>query len=354
MNVTNYEMMDHFTPDAFCGVVLDESGILKAYMGKTKRQLIKDWGNTRYKLVCTATPSPNDQMELLNQAEYLGIMKSSEALAIWFIADQSAMGNYRLKQHGIEYFWDWVATWAVCFQKPSDLDPKYSDEGYDLPPLIEHDEVLRIDEVSDDWSNGFLRDIQTSATGFHKEKRITLKQRCEKCRDIADSTDEQVLVWCFTNEEADELKQIMPYATEIRGSDSVQAKEQAVQDFADGKIRVLISKSSIFGWGVNWQNCHTAIFCGMDYSYEGYYQAVRRLYRFGQEKPVHIWRVLGSTEVNILKTVGAKADMQEQMHGGMVEAMRRRNEVSQEEHYKKYRHTYAKVTVPDWLRSENA
>ena len=353
VNITNYEMMEHFTPEAFSGVVLDESSILKAYMGKTKRELVNAFEHTPYKLVCTATPSPNDQMELLNQAEYLGIMKSSEALAIWFITDQSKMGTYRLKQHGIESFWDWVATWAVCFQKPSDLDPAYSDEGYELPPLYEHDEIVKVNELDETYQDGLIRNIQTSATGFHKEKRVTLKQRCEKCKEIAESIDGQALIWCFTNEEADELKRIMPDALEVRGSDSREKKEQAAVDFSDGKVRVLISKSSIFGMGLNFQQCNHAIFCGMDYSYEGYYQAVRRLYRFGQGKPVHIYRVLAHTELNILNTIGAKANMRDDMHNGMVEAMKRRNEVKKEEYYKEYKESDARVDVPEWLiRSE--
>ena len=177
-------MLEHFEPDEFGGVVLDESGILKAFMGKTKRMLVKAFENTAYKLACTATPSPNDQMELLNQAEYLGVMRSSEALAIWFIADQSAMGTYRLKKHAEEDFWAWVSSWAVCFEKPSDLG-NYSDEGYDLPPLREHDVIIKIDEIAENFENGFLRDIETSATGFHREKKVTLEQRCRKCAEIA-------------------------------------------------------------------------------------------------------------------------------------------------------------------------
>lgn len=351
VNITNYEMIEHFSADAFAGVVLDESSILKAYMGKTKRELISMFDVTKYKLVCTATPSPNDQMELLNQAEYLGIMKSNQALAIWFIADQSKMGSYRLKKHAVEYFWDWVATWAVCFQKPSDLDKRYSDEGYNLPALEEKDIVIKINEIDDNWTNGFLRDIQTSATGFHREKKYTLKERCEACREIVESSDEQYLVWCFTNDEADELKKIMPYAVEVRGSDSREKKEQAAMDFASGKVRVLISKSSIFGYGLNFQNCHKAVFCGMDYSYEGYYQAVRRLYRFGQKDNVTIYRVLGSTEVNILNTVNAKSDMQDQMHTGMVAAMRRRENVKVQKHYADYVAQERAVTVPKWVFS---
>lgn len=354
INITNYEMMEHFNAgDFWGGAVLDESGILKSYMGKTKRALVKVFENTRYKLACTATPSPNDQMELLNQAEYLGIMKSSEALAIWFINDQSSMGTYRLKNHAKEDFWDWVASWAVCFELPSDLGD-YSDEGYVLPELREHDVVVKIDETSDGENGSFLRDIQTSATGFHKEKRFTLKQRCEKVKELVDATEGQVVVWCFQNAESEYLKKIIPDALEIKGSDSVEKKEQAVIDFAEGKYKTIISKSSIFGMGVNWQNCDTAIFCGMDYSFEGYYQAVRRLYRFGQTRPVNIYRVMGSTELKILNTINRKQNLRDEMHGGMAEAMKRRANVQQKQHYKKYTAENVKVNVPGWLRGDIA
>ena len=353
VNVTNYEMLEHFEPEEFGGVVLDESGILKAFMGKTKRMLVKAFENTAYKLACTATPSPNDQMELLNQAEYLGVMRSSEALAIWFIADQSAMGTYRLKKHAEEDFWDWVSSWAVCFEKPSDLG-NYSDEGYDLPPLREHDVIIKIDEIAENFENGFLRDIETSATGYHREKKVTLKKRCDKCKEIVESSDEQALVWCGTNEEADYLKKIMPYADEVRGSDSREKKETAAMDFADGKTKVLISKSSIFGFGLNFQQCSRAIFCGMDYSYEGYYQAVRRLYRFGQTKPVDIYRVMGSTEHNILDTINRKQTMRDEMHTGMLEALKRRDTVQEKKHYQAVSEGERTIDVPDWLRSEKA
>ena len=354
VNVTNYEMLEHFKPDVFGGVVLDESSILKAFMGKTKRTLIKAFEHTLYKLACTATPSPNDQMELLNQAEYLGIMRSSEALSIWFIADQSEMGNYRLKKHAIEDFWDWVSTWAVCFELPSDLGD-YSDEGYILPPLYEHDVVVAVDEFEYDAGNGsFLRDIQTSATGFHQEKRITMKQRCEKVKELAEQTEGQCIVWCFQNAESEYLKKLMPDAIEIKGSDSVEKKEQAVVDFAEGRAKTIISKSSIFGMGVNWQNASTAIFCGMDYSFEGYYQAVRRIYRFGQTRPVHIYRVMGSTELNILNTINAKQELHSEMHGGMQEALKRRENVQMKKHFEEAKEEKRTVKVPDWLRSEVA
>lgn len=319
INITNYEKLDKFDATAFGGVVLDESSILKSYMGKTKRMIIEKFAYTHYKLACTATPAPNDLMELLNHAEFLGIMKSSEALSIWFIADQSESGKYRLKGHAERDFWQWVSSWAVCISKPSDIG--YSDEGYILPPLTELDVVTGAKDAMSAFED-IARQVDTSATGYHKERRRTLKARCEKSAKIVNSDSDQYVIWCGMNDEADELRKLLPEAVEIRGSDKAEKKEQAAMDFVNGKIRVLISKPSIFGYGLNFQNCHKSIFCGMDYSFESYYQAVRRFYRFGQIHPVEILRILGDTELNILNTINRKANMKAHMQHSMAEAMK--------------------------------
>lgn len=320
VNITNYEKLDKFNATSFGGVVLDESSILKSYMGKTKRMIIEKFAYTPYKLACTATPAPNDLMELLNHAEFLGVMKSSEALSIWFIADQSESGKYRLKGHAERDFWQWVSSWAVCVGKPSDIG--YSDDGYILPPLSEIDEVVGNDNSLIAFAD-IARSIDTSATGYHKERRRTLESRCAKTAEIvkADCAN-QYVIWCGMNDEADELGKLLPEAVEIRGSDKAEKKEQAAMNFVNGKIRILISKPSIFGYGLNFQNCHNSIFCGMDYSFESYYQAVRRFYRFGQREPVKIIRVLGDTELNILNTINRKANMKEHMQHSMADAMK--------------------------------
>lgn len=319
VNITNYEKLGKFNPSSFSGIVLDESSILKSYMGKLKRQIVDNFRDTPYRLACTATPAPNDLMELLNHAEFLGVMKSSEALAIWFIADQSESGKYRLKGHAERDFWQWVSSWAVCISRPSDIG--YSDEGYELPPLKERDVVVGETDGLSAFKD-IARQIETSATGYHKERRRTLQMRCEKSSEIVKNDHEQYVIWCGMNDEADALKRLMPDAVEIRGSDKAEKKEQAAVDFIQGKTRVLISKPSIFGYGLNFQNCHKSVFCGMDYSFESYYQAVRRFYRFGQKNPVEIIRVLGDTELNILNTINRKADMKQHMQHSMAEAMR--------------------------------
>ena len=352
VNITNYEKLDRFDAARFSGVVLDESSILKAYMGKTKRMLVDRFGETPYRLACTATPAPNDLMELLNHAEFLGIMKSSEALSVWFIADQSNSGAYKLKGHAEKDFWQWVASWAVCIEKPSDIG--FPDDGYILPPLHENNVIVNVNTMNEDLTLGFFRDIDMSATGFFKEKSRTVRQRAEKCAEFAKQNDEQYLIWCYTNEEADALKRLLPDAAEVRGSDNVEHKERAAMDFVDGKTRVLISKPSIFGYGLNFQNCRNAIFCGLDYSYESYYQAARRLYRFGQPLPVNIWRVLGSTEQNILDVINRKQKQKDDMAHGMAEHMRDLQTQNLAGKYYRLDLTPNIIRVPDWIRSETS
>ena len=347
INITNYEMLEAFDPDKFVGVVLDESSILKSYMGTTKRKIFEAFKDTPYKLSATATPSPNDHMEILNQAEFLGIMKSSEALAIWFINDSTHSGNYRLKRHAVKDFWQWVSTWAICISKPSDIG--FSDDGYNLPPLNEIDAIIPVDTTN--IENGSLfRDIDMSATGFHNEKRRTAEDRAKKCEEIVNSKNEQYVIWCNTDYEADYLKKYIPKAVEVRGSNKAEYKEQAAIDFIEGKIRILISKPKIFGYGLNFQNCHNCVFCGLDYSYENYYQAVRRFWRFGQKNQVNIYRVLGETEKHILNVVTRKQELHNEMKNNMYEfaklvqndnTHRQRMLLNTDEQY---------IKIPDWLK----
>lgn len=349
INITNYEIADKFDPNKFAGVVLDESSILKSYRGKTKMQLLKMWENTPYRLTCTATPSPNNHLELLNQAEFLGVMKSNEALSVWFINDSSCAGNYRLKKHAVKPFWEWVSTWAICMGKPSDIG--FSDEGYELPELIEIDEVIQVDTVKTDFSDGgFLRDINTSATGYYHEKGLTADSRAKRCADIVQGTNQQVVIWCNTYDEADLLKKYIPDAVEVRGGDSSKKKEQATIDFAEGKIRILISKPSIFGYGMNFQNCNLCIFCGRNYSYEDYYQAVRRFYRFGQKKPVKVISVIGSTELKILEKVGIKKKIHSEMKTHMYSGLKQIQCAEIHGTEFKLNLDMPKIEVPSWLK----
>lgn len=322
INITNYEMLEHFDPNKFVGVVLDESSILKSYMGKTKRKLVQAFRNTPYRLSCTATPAPNDHMEILNQAEFLGIMSSSEALAMWFINDTQNMGTYRLKKHAIKPFWEWVSTWAVSISKPSDIGD-YSNEDFILPKLNEHIEIVDISVLDKTFEDGFIREINTNATAYHKEKRHTAEDRAKRTAEIvAIKPDEQWVVWCDTNYEADLLRKYIPQAVEVRGSDEVERKEESIMGFIDGDIRVLISKPTIFGYGLNLQNCSNTVFCGLSYSYENYYQAIKRFHRFGQKKEVNSYIVIGSTEMNILNTVDRKRELHNEMNENMFNSVK--------------------------------
>lgn len=347
VNVTNYEMLQHFDISKFSGVVLDESSILKSFSGKVKRTIISAFKAVDYRLACSATPAPNDLMELLNQAEFLGIMRSSEALSCWFITDFES-GHYRLKGHAAKDFWRWVSSWAVCIDKPSDIG--YSNDGYILPEMQE--KTITVVPEDYDEMESIRATANMSATAYHEEKRRTLKARCEKTAEIVAGSDEQFIVWCYQNDEADVLKKIIPDAVEIRGSDKPEAKEKAAVDFVNGKIRVLISKSSIFGFGLNFQQCRNMVFCGMDYSFEGYYQAVRRVWRFGQDRPVNVWRVIGKDEIVILETVERKARQKREMSASMGEAVKEFQ--TSEIHGRKFKLNLDKkeANFPSWIRSE--
>lgn len=350
INITNYEMLEHFDTSSFVGVVLDESSILKSYMGATKISIINAFKDTPYKLSCTATPSPNNQMEILNQAEFLGVMKSHEALAIWFINDTSSSGNYMLKGHAVKSFWEWVSSWAVCISKPSEIG--YSDEGYILPKLNEIEVIIPIDETSEDVDEGFFRKIETNATAFHKEKRITAEQRAIKCAEIVNKDDEQYLIWCNTDYEADLLKKYIPTAIEVRGSDKPEHKEQAAIDFVNGNIRVLISKPRIFGYGLNFQNCHNTVFCGLDYSYESYYQSIRRFWRFGQKSEVNAYIVIGSTEQQILGVVREKEKKQLEMKRNMYLKIKDFQNAEFKPRNFKLNLEEKKILIPTWIKGE--
>jgi superfamily II DNA or RNA helicase len=282
--ITNYEMLDNFDISTFGGIVLDESSILKSYMGKTKRALIELCQPVPYRLACTATPSPNDYLELGNHAEFLGIMPSNEMIMRFFQNDTMEAGAYVLKPHAATKFWEWLASWAMCISNPADLG--YDGSAYNLPPL--NQEFIRINTDDLPPAEGELfRNVTINATSVHKEGRLTVDKRAVQVAELVNNSDESWLVWCNTIYEADALKGLIPDAVDVRGSDTIDKKEQSLQAFIDGKTRVLITKPSIAGMGLNFQNCRNMAFVGLSYSYENYYQAIRRCYRFGQTKAVN-------------------------------------------------------------------
>lgn len=343
--VTNYERLDRFGVEGFDGVVLDESSILKSFTGKTKRELVERCASVPYRLACTATPAPNDHLELGNHAEFLGVMSSHEMIARWFINDTSTFGTYRLKGHAVEPFWDWVASWAMCCTLPSDLG--YSDEGYQLPELRLVPHVLDVDLLADRGDTLF-RMPELSATSIHREKRRTIGDRAAMVAElVAGEPGEQWVVWCETNYEADALAALMPEAVDVRGNHTAERKENAALDFVDGRIRVLISKPSIFGWGLNWQHVARMAFTGATFSYESFYQAVRRAWRFGQKRPVEVRVVMAQTEASVWQVLSAKRDGHDEMRAQMSAAMRRAQ--ARESKVDRYNPTKP-MALPSWMR----
>lgn len=314
INIINYEQVENIDTSVFGGVILDESSILKNFTGKVRTRLTNAFKDTEYKLCCTATPAPNDLMELLNHADFLGIMSTPQALANYFVYDMQT-GDYRLKGHATKDFYKWCCDWCINIESPQDLG--YKADYYVLPKLTEKEVIIPISEIADDFENGMFRDIGTSATSFHKEKKHTAEIRAKKCAEICMQDDEQYIIWCDTNYESSLLKKAIPDAIEVRGSDKPKYKEDKAMEFKRGEIRVLISKPKIFGYGMNFQKCHNVIFCGLTYSYENYYQALRRIYRFGQEHEVFSYIVLGSTELHILDTINRKKETQIELKNQM-------------------------------------
>ncbi len=318
--ITNYEKLHKFSPDLFVGIVLDESSILKSFDGSTRKALVEFARNIPYRLCCTATPSPNDYTELGNHAEFLGIMTMAEMLATFFVHDGGETSKWRLKGHAEQDYWKWLASWAVCQRKPSDLG--YSDDGFQLPELEIHEVILDAGP-----SEGMLFAAEASTLQERRAaRRSGIGARVEQCAAMVNESSEQWLIWCGLNDESTALKNAIPDAVEVRGSDKESHRRDALMGFTSGKYRALVSKASICGWGMNWQNCHNIVFVGLSDSYEEFYQAVRRCWRFGQKQKVHVWILLASTEVAVLRNIKRKQAEADKMAGSMGEHMREFNQ----------------------------
>lgn len=320
--ITNYEKLKNFDSSKFSAVVLDESSIIKSFGGKTTQALTEFSSGMRFKLAATATPAPNDYMELGQHCAFLDVMASSEMLARWFVTDQREMGKYRLKKHGVKDFWSWVASWARCVGKPSDLG--YDDSTHLLPKLNTHLHYVDVDLSIGADDGALFRSVDMSATSVHKEKRLTSGDRAKKAADIVKTEpNEQWMIWVDTDYDADAFLEEFPDAVEVRGNMSPEEKEEKLDGFSTGKIRVLLSKPSIAGMGLNWQQCARTVFMGLSFSYESYYQAVRRFWRFGQKREVEAHIVLASSEQQIWATVQRKQKEHEIMKLEMFDAMKR-------------------------------
>jgi len=316
VNITNYEMVEHFNPDEFVAVILDESSILKSFTSKTQGLLTDMFHHTPYKLLCTATIAPNDYTEIGTSCEFLGIMSRSEMLATYFIHDGGDTSKWRLKKAGVNKFWEWFATWAIYFNSPADLD--YDTTGYDLPELMLN-QIFTESQV-DDYEM-FVKLAETLEERRNARKE-SMDDRTDKAADLCNNSNEQWLVWCDYNNESTMLKSKLTDSVEVRGSDDPVFKANASIDFANKDIRVLVSKPSIYGFGSNWQNCHNMIFCGLSDSYEQFYQAVRRCWRFGQDREVNVYIIISEKEKNVLSNIKAKQERMDEMQKQMTNLMK--------------------------------
>lgn len=325
--ITNYEKLKNFKADRFAGIDLDESSCLKSFTSQTKKVLCDLFRETPYRLAATATPSPNDLMELGNHSQFLGAMPSSEMLSVWFINDTMKVGKYRLRGHAEEDFWRWVASWGVCLSSPADLG--YPADGYVLPPLeiIEHE--VDCDEPPPEKGQLFSNE-SINATSIHREKRRSIEERAEVVGSLVNGTGAGCgsgdstspwIVWCDTDYEADALVKRIPDAVEVRGSYADSRKERLIEAFTTGEARVIITKPEICGFGLNWQHCSRTVFAGLSYSFERFYQATRRIYRFGQKSPVKVHIVNSPAEQVVWRTVRGKEDQHKLMQSRMSEAM---------------------------------
>jgi hypothetical protein len=299
--ITNYEQIDNVNSDEYAGIVLDESSILKNFEGKRKTQILESFANTPYKLACTATPSPNDPMELGNHAEFLDVMSRNQMLSMYFVHDGGNTSKWRLKGHAVNQFYRWVGTWAIMLNKPKDIG--FPMMGYDLPNLNMIEETIETPKRD----NGLLfNDTAISATNFNHELRLTKLERMEQAADIVNNSDEPFIVWIKQNEEGDLIRKLIPDAVEVKGSDNPEYKESKLLGFAKGEFRVLVTKTKIAQFGLNYQNCRNQIFASLDFSFEGLYQAIRRSYRFGQKSEVNIYIITTDTMQNVVESINQK------------------------------------------------
>lgn len=317
--ITNYDNLENVNVKPFGGVVLDESSILKNFQGKTRTKIIEDFRHTPYKLACTATPSPNDTTEICNHSEFLDVMNRNEMLAMYFVHDGGSTSDWRLKGHAKQAFWDFVSTWAVMLNKPSDIG--FNDDGYKLPPLNLIEEIVETPKRD----NGMLfNSTAVNATDFHKELRETYEIRLNKVAEIVNShPNENFIIWIGHDDEGKYLRKLLYDAVEVKGSDNKKYKKETLLGFGRGEYRILITKLKIAQFGLNYQNCHNQIYASLDFSFESTYQGIRRSYRFGQTEQVNIYLVTTDTMQNVKDSFDKKQKAFNEMQCAMTEATNR-------------------------------
>jgi len=317
--VTNYDKLPRFDLDAFGGIVLDESSILKAYDGKTRTSLIDGCRAIPFRLAATATPAPNDFMELGNHAEFLGVMTYVEMLAMFFVHDGSDTQKWRLKGHAQSEFWQWMCSWAVMLTKPSDLG--YDDTLHNLPPLITNQHTVAV-EYKPSMETGLLFPVEARTMQERiGARRDTIAERVECAAALINGNNRPWVAWCNLNTEAEALTRAIPGAVNITGSDDNELKEARIEAFKRGDIRVVVSKCQIMGYGLNFQHCCDTAFVGLNDSFEQVFQAVRRFWRFGQTKPVNVHFIAAETEGAVVANLQRKEADAARMIAAMVANM---------------------------------
>lgn len=351
ITVANFEMMEHFTPSDFSAVVLDESSILKASDGKTRSGIIEAFRETEYRLACTATPAPNDFMELGNHSEFLGIMKQTEMLSKFFFHDGGDTQAWTLKGHAEDEFWKWVCSWAVMLRKPSDIGHK--DDGFILPPLrtYQHSISVATSAVSEDLFGDVL--IASTLNDQRDARRESMDARVAKCAELVNGNSDAWLIWCDLNAEGDALEKALDGAVQVSGADSLDSKVEKIQMFLDGRARVLVTKPKVAGMGLNLQHCHKEAFVGVSHSFESMYQAIRRCWRFGQRHHVDVHLICSEREGPVLENLMRKEADAAVMVEGMLKHVSIHSDIAKSIREHDAYNPQVEAIFPDWLRSKD-
>lgn len=351
VNVTNYAKLHRFDLRKFGGVILDESSILKSFNGATRNDLITGCQHIPFRLAATATPAPNDFMELGNHAEFVGAMNYSEMLAMFFVHDGGDTSKWRLKGHAESDFWKWMCSWSIMMRKPSDLG--YENAGYDLPPLYTHQHTAAV-EYRPDIDAGTLFPMEANTLQERiGARRASVEERVQAAADLVNGNDRPWVCWCQLNDESELLAKSIPGAVELRGSDKEKDKERKILDFTDGRIRVLVTKPSLAGFGLNWQHCRDTVFVGLNDSFEQVFQSVRRFWRFGQTHPVNVHFIASEIEGAVVANLRRKEADAERMaemmvaHMGDLSSSMVRGVARDRADYR----PFTPMTIPDFLRA---
>ena len=348
ITITNYDRLHKFDASAFVGIVLDESSCIKHHAAKTLQTLLDTFSDTPYRLCATATPAPNDWAELGNHAQFLSVRSRAEMLAEFFVHDGGDTQTWRLKGHARSVFWRWVASWGAMVRSPADLG--YDASAYELPPVLVHQHIV---ETAHNPAHGLFAMEAQTLMERRGARRDSLVERVRKCARIVNADREPWVVWCDLNAEGDALTAAIDGAVQIAGSDDADLKERRLHDFAHGKIRVLVSKPSICGFGLNWQHCARMAFVGVTDSFESYYQAVRRCWRFGQKRPVdvHIFasQQEGAVVANLRRKEAAAKEMSDAMAAETMHALRE-NILGRSKDTNPYQPA-ARMSLPDFMRA---